>query len=284
MGLRRTWIIAIVAFLLAAAAAAQVPADAGGLACCPALNDDYPRLSTPSPLPLLDFPAPRPRMAPDLALRTYLQLAEYQLTQLGSYSDETVVEADLPDTKQHGRYELRRSFLAPKSLAYATVRFIGDGFVKTTIITRLLQSETQHVENGEGARMAIVEANYKFNFRGVDGNNGAYVFHVKPRKKLVGLFKGKIQLDPATGRLLRAEGTVVKSPSFFIKKLEFVQDYATVGDFSLPVHIHTVAKARIVGRAVVDIFHNGYQAKSIAQILNDTAATAASSAAIRGDN
>ena len=82
---------------------------------------------------------------------------------------------------------------------------------------------------------------------------------MKPHKKRAGLFKGRVYLDAHTGSLVRAEGSVVKSPSFFIKKLEFVQDYEDIAGFTFPVHIHSEASARIVGRAVVDIYQSNYQ-------------------------
>lgn len=225
----------------------------------------------PSPGPALDAPAARPRMSPELALHSYFKLARRQLTELGAYSDRTVVEADLPDTHQHGRYELRRTFSAPKSLAYATVRFIGDSFVKTNIITRLLQSEVDHTEKGQGASIAIIDDNYKFGFKGLEsiGDQQVYAFQVKPRKKRPGLFKGRIYLDISTGHLLRAEGSMVKTPSFFVKKVEFVQDYTVVGGFSLPAHVHSVAKTRLLGRAIVDVFHSGYEATPLTQTRSE---------------
>ena len=82
---------------------------------------------------------------------------------------------------------------------------------------------------------------------------------MKPRQKRVGLFKGKIYVDASNGRLLRAQGRVVKSPSFFIKKIDFVQDYATVDGFTLPAHIHSEAQTRLVGKAIVDITHSDYR-------------------------
>lgn len=218
-----------------------------------------------------------PRMSPDLALTTYLDLARRQLTDLGAYSDETIIEADLPDTSQHGRYELRRTFRAPKTLAFAAVRFAGDGFVKTNVIIRLLQSEVDHVQKGEGELTAITSENYKFSWKGVDQLDGRtyYRYQVKPRKKRPGLFKGFILVDAADGHLRRAEGALSKSPSFFVKKLEFVQDYAAFGQFSLPVHVHSVAKTRLVGRAVVDIVHDAYQAKSLSDLQSEARSSSA---------
>lgn len=227
--------------------------------------------------PDISVPVPRPRMSPDLALTTYLDLAHRQLTDLGAYSDETIIDADLPDTSQHGRYELRRTFQAPKTLAFDAVRFAGDGFVKTNVIIRLLQSEVDHVQKGEGQITAITTDNYKFSWKGVDTLDGStfYRYQVKPRQKRPGLFKGFILVDAFTGHLRRAEGSMIKSPSFFVKKLEFVQDYGAFGQFSLPVYIHSVARTRLVGRAVVDISHDGYQAKSLSEIQSEARATGA---------
>jgi len=44
-----------------------------------------------------------------------------------------------------------------------------------------------------------------------------------------------------------------------VKKIEFVQDYADVNDFTFPVHIHSEAQARLVGRTIVDVYDRDYQ-------------------------
>ena len=112
---------------------------------------------------------------------------------------------------------------------------------------------------------AITSRNYKFNYKGVKEIDGrqVHVFEAKPREKRVGLFKGKIYIDTLTGSLRRAEGQAVKSPSFFIKKIEFSTDYADFGAFTFPVHLHSTAKTRLVGRAVVDISTREYQPQAI---------------------
>jgi hypothetical protein len=225
-------------------------------------------------------PAATPNMTPDLALVTYLSLAHRQLAELGAYSDSTTIEADLPDTAQHGKYELRRMYQAPRTLAFAASHFAGDGFVKTNIIARLLQSEVDHVQKGEGALTAITGDNYKFSYKGVDllDDRTFYRYQVKPRHKRLGLFKGFILIDAASGHLRRAEGSMVKSPSLFVKKLDFMQDYGDFGSFSLPVHVHSVAKTRLVGRAVVDIYHERYQAKTMSEVQSESGASSSAAA------
>jgi hypothetical protein len=255
-------------------AAAQQPS--GMDSAAPSLNS----LGEASPyaLALPEAPTPLPRMSPDLALQTYQSNARRQLTSLGASNDMTVVEAALPITGQKGRFELRRSFMAPKSLAYGAVKFVGDTFVKTNIITKLLQSEVDHVEKGEGASTAITPDNYKFNYKGVQEINGqaAYEFHVKPRQKRPGLFKGKVYLDVTTGHILRAEGTLVKSPSVFVKKVEFTQDYEDVAGFSLPARLHSIANTRMFGKAIVDISHSEYSAHPLTGDASATSPAASS--------
>ena len=112
------------------------------------------------------------------------------------------------------------------------------------------------------SQTAISPANYKFSYKGAGRvqDRLVHVYQVKPHKKRPGLFKGRVYLDAHTGALVRAEGSVVKSPSFFVKHIEFWQDYTDVQSFTLPAHIHSEARARIVGRTIVDITHRDYQA------------------------
>ena len=203
-----------------------------------------------------------PTMGPELALQAFQSRNGQQNSALRSYTDQTLVMAELPDTSQRGAFELQRSFVAPRSLSFKALSFTGDAFVKSNVIARLLQSEVDYVTKGDPEQEALTAVNYKFSFKGDQDLDGhmVHVFQVKPRHKRPGLFKGHIYLDAFTGSLVRSEGAVVKSPSFFIRKIEFVQDYADVDHFTLPVHLHTTARARFVGRAVVDVFHRQYQA------------------------
>jgi len=206
-------------------------------------------------------------MAPELALQVYQGRSALQSEDLAGYSAITVVRAQLPDTDQKGEIEVQRHFSAPHTLQFTPVRYTGDGFVKSNIIARVLQSEVDHVQKDDRALTAINNKNYKFSYKGtahVD-DRLVHVFHIKPRVKRPGLFKGRIFIDVYTGSLVRAEGQVVKSPSFFIKKLEFAQDYTDIGNFTFPSHMHSEAKARVVGRTIVDISHRDYQATALQQ-------------------
>jgi hypothetical protein len=210
-----------------------------------------------------DFPvsASVSSLSPELALSTYERGLKEQESELAGYTATSVIDASLPDSAQKAEFELTRRYVAPGVLEFTPLRSSGDKFVKSNVIVRLLQSEVEHVRKHEQAETAIDSSNYKFSYKGVSQVNGSavHVFEAKPRTKRVGLFKGRIYVDASTGRLLRAEGRLVKSPSFFIKRIDFVQDYSTVDGFTLLSHVHSEAQTRLVGKAVVDITHRNYQ-------------------------
>jgi hypothetical protein len=209
---------------------------------------------------LLPHP-PMPLMSPEIALVTFQHRGQQQTAELPSYTDETLVVAELPETAQRAAFELQRFYVAPRSLSYKPIHFTGDSFVKSNVIARVLQSEVDFVQKGDPSQVALNDANYKFSYKGLQSLDGhsVHLYQVKPRVKRVGLFKGRLYLDAHNGTVVRTEGSLAKSPSFFVRKLEFVQDYAAVGRYTLPVHLHSTAQARLVGRAVVDVYHRAYQ-------------------------
>src|SRR5260370_12061931 len=99
--------------------------------------------------------------------------------------------------------------------------------VKTEVIARYLTAEVQAAQDGANNEMAITPENYKFKYKGLEDLDGrqVYVLHVTPRHKKVGLFKGELWLDAATYMPVRETGTMVKSPSVMLKKMQFVRTY-----------------------------------------------------------
>lgn len=222
----------------------------------PAIDQTLPALNVGPELPL---------MSADLALQSYLHRAAMQPMQLASYSAVTLIHAELPDTAQQGEFELERTYSAPHTLLFKPIRFVGDKFVKSNVIARLLQSEVDHVQKDQVAETALSAENYKFSNKGKTEvqSHLAYVYQVKPHHKRAGLFKGRMYLDAHTGSLLRVEGNIVKSPSFFVNHIQFVQDYGEFDSFTFPVHTHSEARARLVGRTVIDITHTNYVPVSV---------------------
>jgi len=263
--MRHVAIILLGAVLFPAVLGAQsigLPARFGIEASLSAANEEIPRLAlADSPLPEIAATSAVPLLSPDLALATFEKHSTQQAQMLAGFSAATTVRADLPRSSQHGELQVERHYNVPRTLTFKALRFVGDGFVKTNVIGRLLQSEVDHVQKDDPALTAIGSENYKFSHKHTAQIAGhtVHVYQVKPRGKRLGLFKGHIYLDAYTGSLVRAEGRLVKSPSLFVKKIDFVQDFADVDGYTIPTHMHSEAKAAIVGPTVVDIVNSDCQ-------------------------
>jgi hypothetical protein len=213
-------------------------------------------VQTYPPTAAITHPPAHPRMGPDLALQVYQGRMRFQAQQLGGYSASMVVRAHLlAKIDQRGEFALECQYAAPRTLRFTPLRYAGDEFVKSNVIMRLLQSQADNVQMGDGERRAISPTNYGFSYRTTIELDGRAVhdFEVRPRKKRKVLFRGHIYIDVFRGTLARAEGSLVKAPSLFLKTVQFVQDYADFGDFTFPVHLHSFARTRVIGSAVVDV-------------------------------
>ena len=205
-------------------------------------------------------------LSPPQALHSHELETKDEFNRLHAYSDETTIRAELPLTGHKGECRLNRAVSQDSSLSYVGITCTGDPFVKRHIIARLLQADMNRVKEGGTQTTAIVESNYKFTYKGIENIDGrtVYSFVVKPRRKQAWLFKGRVFLDPVSGHLMRATGRLVRTPSWWIKQVDFVQDYSDFGAFTMPIHTQATTRVRILGRVVIEVWHTLCEASSAA--------------------
>ena len=182
----------------------------------------------------------------------YVDATHVQEESLRGLQMEVSIDAKLPKLEKHGKLRALRKISVLGKITYKALGFSGDNTVKQEVITRYLAAESSARENGT---IAITPANYKFRYAGRLVQHGVttYILEVTPRKKAVGLFKGQIWIDAASGMPVREVGQFVKTPSVFLKKIAFVRDYEIRNGIAFPTHIRSTVDTRIVGRAELEI-------------------------------
>jgi hypothetical protein len=203
----------------------------------------------------------------------YVDATHVQQESLRGLQMEVNIDAQLPKLEKHGKLRALRKISLLGQITYKALGFSGDTTVKQEVITRYLAAESSARENGT---IAITPANYKFRYMGRLVQHGVttQILEVTPRKKAVGLFKGQIWIDAASGMPVRESGQFVKSPSVFLKKIAFVRDYEIRNGIAFPSHIQSTVDTRIVGRAELEIDFSNFTRDDSA---NDEAATDVSS-------
>ncbi len=164
------------------------------------------------------------------------------------------IEASLPKLKKRGTMSGFKLVSQTGQTVYRGLRFTGDNIIKTAVIARFLSSEADPPEQASSA--GITRRNYTFTYERTADYNGlaAYVYRLKPIGKRVGLFRGELWLDAATGAPLRLWGDFVKSPSIFIRGLRFVQDYQEAEACREPVRLLVNVQTRIAGEADMTVW------------------------------
>ena len=124
----------------------------------------------------------------------------------------------------------------------------GSGFVRGKVLKPWLDGEKQMWADGDPERASLSHENYAFTDRGLTPDGLAWL-GVKSRRKDVLLLDGSIFVNPGDGDLVRIEGRLSKTPSFWTRRVEVVRHYQRISGVRVPIAIESVAQVLIAGRS-----------------------------------
>ena len=124
----------------------------------------------------------------------------------------------------------------------------GSGFVRGRVLRPWLDSEKKMWAAGDPERASFTHENYTFDDRGATPD-GLVRLAVKSRRKDLLLVDGSIFVDPDDGDLVRVEGRLSKTPSFWTRRVEVVRHYQRIQGVRVPILIESVASVLIAGRS-----------------------------------
>jgi hypothetical protein len=120
----------------------------------------------------------------------------------------------------------------------------GSGNIRNKVLKAILEGEREAIARGEIARSALAPCNYEFQVHGVDENGLA-----KGKERV--LVSGAMFLRPTDGELVRVQGRLAKSPSFWVKSVDIVRTYERIEGHVMPVSLETTAQVRMFGAATL---------------------------------
>ena len=144
----------------------------------------------------------------------------------------------------------------------------GSGYVRDRVFLPALETEREMW--GAGPRGALTHENYTFEDRGAEPNGLARI-GVTPRRKDVLLVNGSIFLRPEDGDLVRVEGALSRTPSFWTRKVEIVRRYDRIGGVRVPVAFESVASIRMAGKATFTMSYEYHSVNGLEVSPGDTA-------------
>lgn len=164
----------------------------------------------------------------------------------------------LPKLEKSATLDARRHVDKQGVVKYEMTERQGDLTVQKELIARFMNGE-EDSSSKNNTKVAITPDNYKFKYKGRRERDGrsSFVFEISPKKKREGLFRGEIWLDAETALTVREAGRFVKSPSVFLKKVEFTREYSIQEGVAVPKLMQTSIETRFWGTAELDIQYGG---------------------------
>ena len=142
---------------------------------------------------------------------------------------------------------------------YTIVSEEGSDYIRSKVFRTTLETERKVWAAGGAGQAALTPANYVFEERGAQPD-GLTLLTMTPRRKDVMLVDGSIYLNPDDGELVRMEGRLAKSPSFWTRRVEIVRWYRRIAGFRVPTVLESTANVRVAG---ISTFKMSYEYESI---------------------
>lgn len=135
----------------------------------------------------------------------------------------------------------------------------GSEYIRSRVFRQTLETERAMWASGAPARAALTPDNYAFEDRGIQPD-GSTSLLLKPRRKDVLLVDGAIFLSPDSGDLVRMEGKLSKTPSFWTRHVQITRWYKRFAGIRMPVALESKANVRIAG---LSTFRMTYEYESV---------------------
>jgi hypothetical protein len=131
----------------------------------------------------------------------------------------------------------------------------GSGFIRHRVFERLMKNEKKRAGAKKDPDSLITPENYILEIIGKDriDSSDCLIVHAIPLRKETDLFEGKIWIDNQDFAIVKITGHLAKSPSFWIKHVDFVRNYQKIDGFWLLSREKEVSAVRIHGKETLTI-------------------------------
>lgn len=131
----------------------------------------------------------------------------------------------------------------------------GSSYMRSKILRGVLDGEREVIALGKPGQSAIVRSNYTFESKGVDPEGLVNVL-LSPRRKDRALVHGIMFLTPTEGVIVRLQGRLAKSPSFWVKNVDIIRRYERIDGTVVPVTLESTAQLRLLGSATLSMTYD----------------------------
>ena len=203
---------------------------------------------------LAGAPAPAVPASPSEYVAVERFLADIEKTPV-AYQARRRLEASSAKLKESAWMEAVTQYAPATGLTYSIVAQGGSERIRRRVLDAVLEAEREASTLAEWRKANLSRANYAFDFGGHAGD-GMLKMQLTPRRRDSRLVLGSALLTAKSGNLVRVEGRLSKSPSFWVRWVNVARSYSPVGGTMMPVAIESTADVRIAGMSTFSMTYD----------------------------
>ena len=133
-------------------------------------------------------------------------------------------------------------------LRFEVIREQGSEYVRNKVLRGVLKAEQELIDAGKPLRAPLVPRNYDFEHGGTTPE-GLQRLLLHPARKSDGVVRGSALIAPGAGTIVRMEGRLTKSPSFWVRDVDVMWKFRRIGDAIVPTELSSSARVLFYGRS-----------------------------------
>jgi hypothetical protein len=186
-------------------------------------------------------------------VQRFLAHPDEKLTQ---YRARRHLQARNPRFSKEGWLDAWTELDPARGFTYTVIAEDGSGLIRSRVLHRALEAEQEALSAGEVGKSAISAANYQIAFGDHDATAGVDRLRIIPLRKDRMLVDGTISVLAADGELVRIEGRLAKTPSFWTNSVNIVRRYGRIEGVHVPLSIESTANLKIAGDSVFSMTYS----------------------------
>ena len=172
-----------------------------------------------------------------------------------SYKARRRLEASSAKLNESAWMEAVTEFDPVAGFTYSIVAQGGSERIRRRVLKAVLDAERETATTVEWRKANLSRQNYEFDFGGHAGD-GMLKMQLTPRRRDARLVLGSALLTATSGNLVRVEGRLSKSPSFWVRWVDVSRSYSAIGGAMMPVAIESTADVRIAGMSTFSMTYD----------------------------
>jgi hypothetical protein len=145
--------------------------------------------------------------------------------------------------------------LSADGFHYRVIDEGGSELIRRKVFRSMLENEEQIFASGDAARSSFTAVNYELTAAATD-EPGLVKLFARPKRHDVTLIDGAVYITDTDADLVRVEGHLAKSPSFWTRRVQVLKQYARVNGLRVPVRVESTAQIRLAGTSTMTMTYD----------------------------